>query len=64
MQRELEDTPFPIFHGILKALRVLSGGTERRALPRCQIEQMTILNISFPRLVIEPTASPCALHHD
>ena len=33
---------------------MLSGGTQRRALPRQQSE-MKILNFSFPRVAIEPT---------
>ena len=33
---------------------MLSGGTGRRALPRYQSEEMTILNISFPLNGIEP----------
>ena len=38
---------------ILRCL--LSGGTQRRALPRPQSEELKILNISFPRVGIEPT---------
>ena len=33
---------------------MLSGGTQRRALPRNQNENFFILNISFPRVEIEP----------
>ena len=34
---------------------VLSGGTQRRAMPRHQVEEIKILNISFPRVECEPT---------
>ena len=37
---------------------VLSGGTQRRALPHYQSEEIKILNISFPRIGMEPTACP------
>ena len=43
---------------------MLSGGTQRRALPRKQGEEMKLLNILFPRVGIEPTvcpACPCAM---
>ena len=33
----------------------LSGKTQRRALPRHHSEKIIILNISFPRVGIEPT---------
>ena len=39
---------------------MLSGGIQRRALPRHQSERMKIsilINISFPRVGIEPTTS-------
>ena len=44
---------------------VLSGGSQRRVLLQHQSEEMKILNISFPRVGIEPTTSqppmcPCA----
>ena len=34
---------------------MLSGGTQRRTLPRYQSEETKILCISFPRVEIEPT---------
>ena len=36
---------------------VLSGETQRSALPLYQREVMKILNIAFPRVKIKPTAS-------
>ena len=35
---------------------MLSGGTQRRALPRYQSQEMTILYKSFPRVEIESIA--------
>ena len=34
---------------------MLSGGTQRRALPRYQCKEMKILNITFQRVGIEAT---------
>ena len=36
---------------------MLSGGTQRRALPRHQNADMKFLNISFLQVGIEPTSS-------
>ena len=33
----------------------MSGGTQRRSLPRYQSEEIKILNTSFSRVGIEPT---------
>ena len=33
----------------------MKGGTQRRVLPRNQVEETEILNISFPRVGIEST---------
>ena len=35
----------------------MSGGKQRRVLPPCKSEQMKKINISFPRVGIEPTTS-------
>ena len=49
---------------------MLSGGTQRRALPRHQSEEIEILNISFPRMGIEHKTcrvfshTLCPLRHD
>ena len=34
---------------------VFNGGTQRSTLPRYQSEELKILNISFPRMVMQPT---------
>ena len=47
--------PLTTYRQILEALHVVSVGTQRRALPRHQSEEMKILNISFPKVVIEST---------
>ena len=42
---------------------MLSGGAQRRVLPRRQSEEMKILNILIPRVGIETTTYR-AIHHD
>ena len=50
---------------------MLSGGSQSRAWPRCQSEEMKMLSISFPQVGIEPTTvaftierfCPCATTH-
>ena len=41
---------------------MLSGGTERRALPRHQSEEVKILNISVPRVGTEPATNTLQSH--
>ena len=50
----LKRLSFPTFRRIPATLRV-SGGTQRRSFPCYQKKKMKILDISLPRVEIEPT---------